>query len=170
MEPQLAAPEPEELEEPLTAGDVAADFVQDVVDAMQMDAEVELAENPTDGSWLVSVVGPESGDLIGKYGSGLNALQYLAGLVVLRQTGEHTRLVVDADSYRAKRHKALVDQALALAQEVAAAGQEAELDPLNAFERRIIHNALANHPEVVTYSEGVDPDRRVIIAPRPPSG
>ncbi len=157
-----------EAEEPYTPGDVAADFVQDVLDAIPLDAEVEL-EQTADGAWLVDVVGPEAGEIIGRYGNTLNSLQYLASLVTNRRSGEHTRLVLDANGYRERRRNALVDQALTLAAEVIRTSQEAELDPLGAFERRIIHNALANHPQVTTYSEGEDPDRRVIIAPRPPA-
>jgi spoIIIJ-associated protein len=77
------------------------------------------------------------------------------------------RIVLDADNYRARREEALTKQAMDLAAQAVEAGQEAELEPLSAYERRIIHNALADHPEVTTYSEGEEPRRRVIIAPKP---
>ncbi len=146
-------------------GVVARDFIAEVVEAMGMDAEVQV-EQTEDGTWRIEVHGDEAGDIVGRYGNTLNALQYLTGLVVQRRTGEHARLLLDAEGYRDRREAALVEQARSLAAEVAQAGQEAELDPLGAFERRIIHNALLDHPDVVTYSEGDEPERRVIIAPR----
>jgi len=164
--PEEQTVEQDEQEEPLDAGDVACDFLDEVLEAMGVEshAEVELME---DGSWRLEVVGSDAGDLIGRYGETLNALQYLTVLVTQKQMGEHPRLVLDAEGYRDRRQAALTEQARALAAEVAKAGQEAELDPLSSFERRIIHNALLDHPDVVTYSEGEEPERRVVIAPRP---
>jgi spoIIIJ-associated protein len=147
-------------------GEVAREFLLEVLAAMEIPSQVEI-EQSEEGVWRLEVVGDEAGRIIGRYGSGLNALQYLTGLVVQRRTGEHVRLQLDAEGYRDRREAALVEQARSLAAEVVKAGQEAELDPLSAFERRIIHNALLDHPDVITYSEGDDPDRRVIIAPRP---
>ena len=158
--------ETEEAPTDYNPGDIARDFVEQVVAAMELPAEVK-AEPLDDGSWRIDVVGENAAEVIGSYGEGLNALQYLAGLVVQKYTGEHTRLLLDADGYREKRETALVDQAKELAAAVVEAGQEAELDPLNAFERRIIHNALLDYPGVTTYSEGEGDERRVIIAPKP---
>jgi spoIIIJ-associated protein len=146
-------------------GEVAREFLREVLAAMYFSADVELEETE-EGTWRLEIVGDDAGLAIGRYGSTLNALQYLVGLVAQRRTGEHLRITLDAEGYRDRREAALVEQARTLAAEVAKAGQEAELDPLGAFERRIIHNALLNHPDVVTYSEGEEPDRRVIIAPK----
>jgi spoIIIJ-associated protein len=146
-------------------GDIAREFVEDVLDAIGMDCTVE-AEQDEDGTWRLEVLGDGAGDLIGRYGDTINALQYLTTLATLREVGGHVRVQLDAEGYRDRRQAALVEQARELAAEVIRVGQEAELDPLNAFERRIIHNALSNHPEVITYSEGEGEDRRVIIAPR----
>jgi spoIIIJ-associated protein len=157
--------QPAEPVEEYGVGDAVGDFLLDVLDAMgiESDVETELLE---DGSWRVEVVGADAGEIIGEHGEVINALQYLCGLVAVRQTGEHARIMLDADGYRARRAAALTEQARQLAEEVARLGQEAELDPLSPYERRIIHNALLDHPGVVTYSEGVEPERRVIIAPR----
>jgi spoIIIJ-associated protein len=154
---------------PANAGEAARDFVSEVVAAMGMEADVEL-DQTEDGTWRVDVTGNEAGDLIGRYGDTINALQYLTTLVALRRSGEHARLLLDADGYRDRRQAALTELARSLAADVKASGQEAELDPLSAFERRIIHNSLLDHPDVITYSEGDEPDRRVIIAPRPQRG
>jgi spoIIIJ-associated protein len=168
MEPEATVNETveETSEEPLTAGEEAREFLLDVLDAMEIESDVTF-EQTEDSTWRLEVVGDDAGEIIGRYGHGLNALQYLTVLVTQKRTGEHLRITLDADGYRAKREAALVEQARELAAEVAQAGQEAELDPLSAFERRIIHNALMDHPDVVTYSEGVEPERRVVIAPRP---
>lgn len=147
------------------AAEVAREFVQEVVEAMELDCQVE-AGTAADGSPNVSVAGPDAGDLVGRSGDTLNALQYLATLVTQRRTGERVHLLLDADGYRGRRETSLTELANELAAEVARRGEEAELDPLNAFERRIIHNALTEHPDVMTYSEGEEPDRRVVIAPR----
>lgn len=147
-------------------GEVARDFLLELLAAMELPADVEL-EDTDDGGYRLSVVGEDAADLVGPYGESLNALQYLTGLVVQKRTGEHARLTVDADGYRRRREEALVEQAKTVAAAVVEAGQEAELDPLNAFERRIIHNALLDYPGVTTYSEGEGEDRRVIIAPKP---
>jgi spoIIIJ-associated protein len=146
-------------------GEVAREFLREVLAAMYFSADVELEETE-EGSWRLEIVGDDAALAVGRYGGTLNSLQYLIGLVTQRRTGEHARITLDADGYRDRREAALVEQARSLAEEVAKAGQEAELDPLSAFERRIIHNALLDHPDVVTYSEGEEPDRRVIIAPR----
>ena len=148
------------------AGVAASEFIAEVIEAMGLRSEV-AAEEGEEGTWRVAVDGPDAGELIGVNGDALNALQYLATVVAQRRMGEHVRLVLDANDYRRKREQALTDQALELAAEVARLGQEAELDPLSAYERRIIHNALTDHPDVVTYSEGEEPERRVVIAPRP---
>jgi spoIIIJ-associated protein len=158
--------EPVEASRPQNPGETAREFLLEVIAALGMDGDVEVQQEE-DGTWRLEVVGEGAGDLIGRYGDGINALQYLVGLITIRRTGEQCRVMLDAEGYRDRRHAALVEQARELAAEVAAAGQEAELDPLGAFERRIIHNALLEHPDVVTYSEGMEPDRRVIIAPRP---
>lgn len=148
------------------AGVAASEFITEVIEAMGLRSGVS-AEQGEEGTWRVEVEGPDAGELIGANGDALNALQYLTTVVAQRRMGEHVRLVLDADGYRRKREQALTDQALELAAEVARLGQEAELDPLSSYERRIIHNALTDHPEVVTYSEGDEPERRVVIAPRP---
>jgi spoIIIJ-associated protein len=150
----------------LAQGEVAQEFLREVLAAMHFSADVELVEQE-DGSYWLDVVGEDAGRIIGRHGNTLNALQYLTGLVTQKQTGEYSRLTVDADGYRERRQTALIEQARELAAAVIEAGQEAELDPLPAYERRIIHNALMEHPEVVTYSEGEGDERRVIIAPRP---
>jgi spoIIIJ-associated protein len=146
-------------------GEIGQEFIQEILDSMRLSAQVAVDERE-DGTWVFEVVGLDAGKLIGRYGNTLNALQYLVGLVVQKRCQEHVRVMLDADGYREQRETALIDQARSIAAEVKRTGQEAELDPLSAFERRIIHNALMDDPEISTYSEGEEPDRRIIIAPK----
>jgi spoIIIJ-associated protein len=106
------------------------------------------------------------GVVIGKHGGTINALQYLISLILQKRVGERVRLVIDAEGYRSRREQALRDMAHTYAQRVKDSGQEAVLDALQSYERRIIHNCLADDPDVFTYSEGEEPDRRVVISPR----
>jgi spoIIIJ-associated protein len=109
--------------------------------------------------------GKELGYLVGKNGEVLNALQYLLNIVVAQKLKSGVRLTLDANNYRARREAALNRYAEQIASEVRSRREEAVLDPLPAFERRIIHKALAEMQGVTTYSEGEEPNRRVVIAP-----
>jgi spoIIIJ-associated protein len=113
----------------------------------------------------IELVGEDAGLAFGK-GANLDALQYLSNLIVMRQVNGDVRLVLDAGNYRAKREAALRKLALEYAAQVKERQEECEIDPLPPHERRIIHNALLDDPEIRTYSEGEEPNRRIIIAPR----
>lgn len=102
----------------------------------------------------------------GRMGQGLDALQFLSNTILSRRVGSDVRLLLDAEGYRERRADSLRQRALELAEEVKSRNQEAELEPLPAHERRIIHAALADDPEISTYSEGDEPARRVVISPR----
>lgn len=114
----------------------------------------------------VELVGEDAAISYGRSGPALDGLQYLANLIIGRRIGADVRVILDAADYRARREQTLIDLAQEFAAQVRERQEECELDPLPAQERRIIHNALSNDPTVRTYSEGDDPDRRVIIAPR----
>lgn len=103
--------------------------------------------------------------LVGKRGEVLNALQYVGNVIASRQLGTGARVVIDGNSFRAKRTEILEKQARDIAEQVKLNNMEAVLDPLPAFERRIVHQVLSEYPGVQTYSEGEEPGRRVVIAP-----
>lgn len=113
----------------------------------------------------VELVGGDAEISFGR-GPALDALQNLSNLVVSRRIGSDVRLILDVAGYRARRAANLRTLALEFADQVKQRQEECELDPLPAHERRIIHHALMDDPAIRTYSEGDDPDRRVIIAPR----
>ncbi len=118
----------------------------------------------------LAVTGPDASLLVGTHGQTLDALQYLLMLMTNKNQGSRLRITVDADSYRARRARKLAEFAHELAAEVGKTGQEAITDSLHPMERRIIHTALADHPDVETYSEGDEPNRYVVITPRQPGG
>jgi spoIIIJ-associated protein len=160
-----AEPVPGEAEEPLDVAALARDLLDQILQAMGVPATVE-SQRQADGSIRLFVEGPEMGVVIGKHGATINALQYLVGLIVQKRSGERFRLIIDAEGYRSRREQALKEMALTYAQRVKDTGHEAVLDALQSYERRIIHNTLADDVDVFTYSEGEEPDRRVVISPR----
>jgi spoIIIJ-associated protein len=150
------------------AGEVARSILAEILTAMGLEAEVILKDQE-EGNIRLEVSGPDMGVVIGKHGSTINALQYLVGLIAHRRVGERVRVVVDAEDYRSRRERSLQELALTYARRVKESGQEAVLDALQSYERRIIHTALVDDPDVYTYSEGEEPDRRVVISPRVPA-
>jgi spoIIIJ-associated protein len=156
-------PEPtaDELEE---QADAVADFVEDLLSRMGIDAIAE----PTDegGRMYVDIVDASEEDLsllIGKHGQTLDAIQELARQIVSRQVGQRIRVIVDVEDYRKRRDGELTERARALAEEVVADGGERELEPMNALERKLVHDAVAAVDGVETLSRGEDPDRHVVI-------
>lgn len=116
--------------------------------------------------FYVELVGEDAKRFWGRSGKSLDALQFIANNILVRRVRGELRLVLDADGYRERRAEALRARALELAREVKEKNQEAELEPLPPHERRIIHKALADDPDIRTYSEGEEPDRRIIISPK----
>jgi spoIIIJ-associated protein len=152
---------------PADAGEVVREVLAAILQRMGLQARVEL-ENQEDGSYRLEVFGDDMGVVIGKHGNTINALQYLVGLIAHKRVGERVRVVVDAEGYRGRREQTLRELARSFADRVKETGQEAVLDALQSYERRIVHTALADDPDVITYSEGEEPDRRVVISPRQP--
>ena len=117
------------------------------------------------GTVTVTCSGPDLGLLIGKHGQTIDAIQYLANAIA-RTAGEEHEIVVDAAGYRARRAAALEAVAQRSARRAAATGRRVDLDPMTAVERKIVHEALKDDPEVETASEGSEPNRYVVVLPR----
>jgi spoIIIJ-associated protein len=129
-----------------------------------LDAEIQVGE--LQGKYInLSIDGKEAGFLVGKNGEVLNSLQYLINLVVKQQMGNGVRVTLDGNDYRKRRAESLTNLAVKIADKVKERGEEAVLEALPAFERRVIHKALQEIEGITTYSEGEEPDRRVVIAP-----
>ena len=105
-------------------------------------------------------------NLIGHRGETLDALQYLTSLQVNKGGKEYRRVTLDTEGYRAKREQTLIALAGRMANKVHKSGRRMMLEPMNPYERRILHATLQDHPYVTTHSEGDEPNRRVVIAPK----
>lgn len=140
---------------------IALEFLAEVTEQMGLSLDITAKEGSE--SLYIDIQGKDSGTIIGKRGQTLDAIQYLTSLVVNKDQENYTRVVVDAENYRAKREKTLEMLAIRLANKVAKSKKSVKLEPMNPYERKVIHATLQNHPHVTTKSEGQDPYRRVII-------
>jgi spoIIIJ-associated protein len=138
--------------------------VERVLDALDIDADVEIDESE---ERIVARVDGEDdlGLLIGRHGQTIDALQLLCYRAAFRGSGERKRVVVDAAGYRERRYEALNRQADSAAERALRSGNPVELEPMSAQERRAVHDHLKERAGIETYSEGDEPDRRVIVAP-----
>jgi len=129
----------------------------------EMGIEVSVSVEVGKDSVYVDVEGKDTGTVIGKRGQTLDALQYLTSLVVNKSENEYIRVVLDAEGYRAKREATLEALAFRLAEKVLNTGKSARLEPMNPYERKVIHSSLHNVEGINTRSEGDEPYRRVVI-------
>ncbi len=144
---------------------VARELLERVVSALDVDARVDVTE--ADEEVVATVTGGDLGVLIGRHGQMIDALQYLANAMAHRSVGDdRRRIVVDAAGYRARRSATLETLARRCAEQASATGRRVELEPMSAVERRLVHEALKDDPEVETASEGVEPNRFVVVLPR----
>ena len=160
-------PPPAEVSAPESVGGRAQEaqrITSDIIAAMGFRATVVGRED--DELVQVSVGGPDLAPLIGRHGQTLEALDLLVNLIMAHHQGQRVPVAVDVERYRERRREALQDLALRFAERVRRTGRPATMKPMSAAERRIVHTTLADDPGVTTYSEGEDPDRRVVIAPR----
>ncbi len=143
-------------------GDIAADYLEGLLDIADLDGDIEITvEN--DRPNLV-IEGGELSHLVGRDGEVLDAIQELTRLAVQTSTGERSRLMLDIDGYRAEKRENLIKLAERSAEEVKESGKALKLDPMNAFERKIIHDTIQKLG-LTSESEGEDPDRCVVIQP-----
>ena len=139
----------------------ARDFLSGIFERMGISAKVNVTE--AEGTVYAEFSGTNMGYLIGHRGETLDALQYLTSLVVNRESEEYTRVVLDTENYRKRREETLIRLAKRIADKVAKSGKRFRLEPMNPYERRIIHFALQGDERVTTSSEGEEPYRRVVI-------
>ncbi len=137
------------------------EFLTQVFNAMGMEVEIKIEKNEEEIS--IELSGPDMGVLIGKRGQTLDSLQYLTSLVVNKGTSGYTRVKVDTENYRTRRKETLDNLAKNLAYKVKRTKRPVTLEPMNPYERRVIHSALQNDKYVSTHSEGEEPYRRVVI-------
>ncbi len=156
-------PTEQELDE---QADAAADFLEDLLTRMGIDASVE--PNLEGGTMYVDILAAGASDddmaiLIGRHGQTLDALQELTRHVVMRRTGMRCRVIVDVEDYRKRQRSRLAARAREVAKRVARTGREEELEPMPPYERKIVHDAVATVAGVESSSRGEEPERRVVI-------
>ena len=139
------------------------EFLDKVFDAMNM--KVDIAVETVENEMNIELSGEDMGVLIGKRGQTLDSLQYLTSIVVNKGRKEYIRVKVDTENYRSRRKETLENLAKNLAYKAKRTKNPVSLEPMNPYERRIIHSALQNDKYVTTHSEGEDPYRKVIITP-----
>ena len=140
---------------------LARDFLDGLTSRMGVPVTLETMETPE--QLRMQMAGENMSLLIGRRGETLDALQYLTSLTVNRRREDYLRVSIDTENYRAKREEALRKLAIRMANKAKKSGRRVALEPMNPYERRILHSALQNDPEVTTHSEGEEPYRRVII-------
>lgn len=146
---------------PYPEENVAIPFLKDVTEKMGID--LEFTPYKANEYIFIDISGRDTGTIIGKRGQTLDSIQYLTNLVLNKNNEEYQRVILDAENYRAKREKTLEQLANRLAGKAIRTGRTQKLEPMNPYERKIIHTALQNDSRVTTRSEGKDPYRRVIV-------
>ena len=143
--------------------EVGRAFLNDVFQAMNMEVAIDIKYNEEEKSMDIELSGNEMGVLIGKRGQTLDSLQYLVSLVVNKESEEYIHVKVDTENYRQRRKETLENLAKNIAYKVKRTKRSVSLEPMNPYERRIIHSALQNDKYVTTHSEGEEPFRRVVV-------
>lgn len=144
-----------------TVAETGRSFVSGLIEAMGIQGDVEAVIE--EGSVVVNVSGGDMGAMIGRRGQTLEALQEVTRTAVQRRLRNRVRLSVDVESYRARRRVSLEDYARSMAERAKERGTEIELEPMNAYERKIIHDAVAVVDGATSFSEGEEPTRKVIV-------
>ena len=138
-------------------------FLNDVLSSMNLEAEVVVSYNESTRDMDIEINGDDMGVLIGKRGQTLDSLQYLASLVANKGTNEYIRVKVDTENYRERRKETLENLAKNMAFKVKRTKRTVSLEPMNPYERRVIHSALQDDKYVTTHSEGDEPYRHIVI-------
>lgn len=149
--------------EEVSAEDTAKNFLKDVFAAMNMQVVIDVKYNEEEKSMDIELSGDEMGVLIGKRGQTLDSLQYLVSLVVNKEMEEYIRVKIDTENYRQRRKETLENLAKNIAYKVKKTRRPVSLEPMNPYERRIIHSALQGDKYISTHSEGDEPFRRVVV-------
>lgn len=157
---------PKSDEEVAEMKEAARSFLANVFRCMDVNVDITMEYDPVEGCISCIFAGDEMGILIGKRGQTLDSLQYLTSLVVNKGKNDYTRVKLDTEDYRARREDTLENLSRNIAYKVRRTGKSIALEPMNPYERRIIHSSLQGNRFVETYSEGEEPYRHVVVAPK----
>ncbi len=149
-----------------TKEDIAKKYLKEILEKMEIDADVSA--NETEDGINVEILGETTGAVIGRRGETLDALQYLVSMTVNKNDGEYTRITLDCCGYRDKRKAILEELAQKISRSVIKTGRTSSLEPMNPYERRIIHSAIADIEGVTSKSSGEEPYRKVVISSTTP--
>jgi len=144
----------------------AIKFLTDVFKAMKLEAVVNVEFDAAENELSIDVKAEDMGVLIGKRGQTLDSLQYIVSLAINKDSNEYVKVKLDSENYRIRRKETLENLAKNIASKVKRTGRPVSLEPMNSFERRIIHSALQGDPDCETFSEGNDPYRKVVVKPK----
>ena len=142
------------------------EFLTGLLDRLEVKATPKVSVD-SEGNYLVELEGENLGAVIGRRGETLDAIQQLTGYAVNRGVQKRVRVRIDAEGYRAKREESLERMALRIADKVVRYRRNMTLEPMNAYERHVVHTALQGKPDISTYSVGVEPNRRTVVAYTP---
>lgn len=145
--------------------DIAIDFLNQIFETMNMEVEIKASYNEEEKELSINMEGADMGILIGKRGQTLDALQYLTNRVANKMQAGYVRVKLDTEDYRRRRKETLENLARNIAHKVKRTRKAVSLEPMNPYERRIIHSALQADKHVTTHSEGEEPYRRVVVTP-----
>ena len=144
----------------------AIKFLTDVFKAMKLEASINVEFDAAENELSIDVKAEDMGVLIGKRGQTLDSLQYIVSLAINKDSNEYVKVKLDSENYRIRRKETLENLARNIASKVKRTGRQVSLEPMNSFERRIIHSALQGDPDCETFSEGNDPYRKVVVKPK----
>ena len=156
------AAKPADPDEPAVYGEIRA-FLSGLLERMGVNAEIEIGPREN-GGVNVNLTGAAMGAIIGRRGETLDAIQHLTNYVVNKTNDKHLHISVDAEAYRAKREESLARLAEKMAEKAIKYKRSMALEPMNSYERHVIHTALQNYEGVTTSSTGVEPNRRVVVS------
>ena len=152
-----------EVEKKVSMEDIAKNFLKDVFNAMNLAVVVNTQYDEEEKNLNIDLAGEDMGMLIGKRGQTLDSLQYLVSLVVNKESESYIRVKLDTENYRERRKETLENLAKNIAYKVKRTRRSVALEPMNPYERRIIHSALQDDKYVTTHSEGEEPFRKVVV-------
>jgi spoIIIJ-associated protein len=161
----MSAPDDARDDADLEPAEALEELLEEIADALKL--EVDVAVSDRDGALSGQLDGEDVGLFIGRHGQTIDAVQHLAQRIVFPDGPSAVRIVIDANGYRARRAEALQAEADDAADEALSSGRPVELDPLPPFERRIVHEYLRERGDVETHSEGNEPERYLVVTPRP---
>ena len=144
----------------------AIKFLTDVFKAMKLEASINVEFDAAENELSIDAKAEDMGVLIGKRGQTLDSLQYIVSLAINKDSNEYVKVKLDSENYRIRRKETLENLAKNIASKVKRTGRQVSLEPMNSFERRIIHSALQGDPDCETFSEGNDPYRKVVVKPK----